>query len=187
VRGLKVKRSRLVYHLIHPKETLMKRRNLAAAMQLLTLMATLGFAQGADNKNAANTNSAKPKMSKKAIERALITREKATWEAVKKNDVKTFRRYMVADYVAVDDGGVHTLDVEVGLIPDVKIRAYTLSDVKVTLPASDTAIVTYKVNSQGDYKGEDFSGDYVCSSVWVNRGGTWLAALHTEVRAAKTP
>ena len=164
----------------------MKRRLVASAALLLAL-ATLGFAQGADNKNAANSNSAKPKMSRKATERALIAKEKALWEAVKNNDAKTFRRSFSADYVGVAEDGVHTLDVEVSQISEVKLRSYALSDIKVAMPSSDTAILSYKVNSQGDFKGQDFSGDYYCSSVWVNRGGRWVAAAHSEVRAAKTP
>ena len=165
----------------------MKKRQIGFAALILLMMATLGFAQGAENKNAANTNSAKPKMSKKAIERALIAKEKATWEAVKKNDVKGFKRNFSPDFAGVYEDGVHTVDVEAEQIADVKIKEYTLSDIKVALPTGDTAIITYKVNSQGDYKGQDFSGDYYCSSVWVNRGGKWVAVLHTEVKAAKTP
>ena len=165
----------------------MKKRQIGFAALILLMMATLGFAQGAENKNAANTNSAKPKMSKKAIERALIAKEKATWEAVKKNDVKGFKRNFSPDFAGVYEDGVHTVDVEAEQIPDVKMKMYTLSDIKVALPTGDTAIITYKVNSQGDYKGQDFSGDYYCSSVWVNRGGKWVAVLHTEVKAAKTP
>ncbi|MEN3331799.1 MAG: hypothetical protein V7641_1164 [Blastocatellia bacterium] len=165
----------------------MKRRHLAIATLILLMMATLGFAQGAENKNAANTNSAKPKMSKKAIERALIAKEKATWEAVKKNDVKGFKKNFSADFAGVYEDGMHTVDMEAEQIADVKMKSYTLSDIKVALPTGETAVITYKVNSQGDYKGQDFSGDYNCSSVWVNRGGKWVAVLHTEVKAAKAP
>jgi hypothetical protein len=166
---------------------MMEKRQIGFAALILLMMATLGFAQGAENKNAANTNSAKPKMSKKAIERALIAKEKTTWEAVKQNDVKGFKRNFSPDFAGVYEDGFHTVDMEAQQIPDVKMKLYTLSDIKVALPTSDIAIITYKVNSQGDYKGQDFSGDYHCSSVWMNRGGKWLAVLHTEVKAAKAP
>src|SRR6059058_2594921 len=99
----------------------MKRRFVAIAALLLAL-AALGFAQGAENKNAANTNSAKPKMSKKATERALIAKEKATWEAVKKHDVKGFKRNFSPDFAGVYEDGVHTVDVEAEQIADVKIK-----------------------------------------------------------------
>src|ERR1044071_9143671 len=68
------------------RRRLMKRHATIAALIILA-MAALGFAQGAENKNA-NANAAKPKMSKKAVERALIAKEKALWEAVKKGDIK---------------------------------------------------------------------------------------------------
>ena len=126
-------------------------------------------------------------MSKKAIERSLIAKEKALWEAVKKNDVNGFKRSFSADYVGVYEDGIHTLDVETEQVGEVKLKSYALSDIKMALPASDTAILTYKVNSQGDYKGQDFSGDYYCSSTWVSRGGRWVAVAHSEVKAAKAP
>ena len=163
----------------------MKRHATIAALIMLA-MATLAFAQGAENKNAGNANAAKPKMSKKAMERALIAKEKALWEAVKKNDAKSFRQSFVADYTGVAEDGIHTLDAEVGGIADVKMSSYALNDIKVTLPSGDTAVLAYKVTVQSAYKGQDISGDYYCLSVWVNRGGKWMAVSHSEVKAAKT-
>lgn len=165
----------------------MKRRHLAMATLVVLFVATLGLAQGGENKNAANPATAKPKMSKKAIERALVAKEKALWELVKNNDAKGFRRNFSPDYAGVYEDGIHTLDVEVKGIGDVKLKSYALSDIKMMMPTSDTAILTYKVNSQGEAQGQDISGDYYCSSVWVNRAGKWTAVSHSEVRAAKTP
>ena len=52
----------------------------------------------------------------------------------------------------------------------------------VTHPAQDVAIVVYKADLQGRYKGKDVSGTYNCSGVWMNKGGKWLCPLHTEVK-----
>jgi hypothetical protein len=157
------------------------------AALIVLLVATAGFAQGSENKNAANPNSAKPKMSKRAIERTLVAKEKSLWEMVKQGDVKGFKRNFSPDYAGVYEDGIHTLDVEADGISKTKLKAYALSDIKMMLPASDTAILTYKVNSQGEAQGQDFSGDYYCSSVWVNRGGKWIAVAHSEIKAAKAP
>ncbi len=164
----------------------MKRHATIAALIILAT-ATLGFAQGAENKNAGSANTAKPKMSKKAIERTLIAKEKALWDMVKQGDAKSFKRNFSPDFAGVYEDGIHTLDFDAEQIGKTKLKSYTLSDVKVMLPTSDTAILTYKVNSQGDFQGQDISGDYYCSSVWINRGGKWLAVMHSEARAAKTP
>lgn len=163
----------------------MKRR-LVALFVLVLAFATFGFAQGTENKNTANSNSAKPKMSKKAIERALIAKEKALWEAVKQGDAKSFRKSFSADYTAVAEDGTHGIDTEVEQIADVKMQSYALSDIKVTLPAGNTAVLAYKVTVQSAFKGQDISGDYYCLSVWVNRAGRWVAVAHSEVKAAKT-
>ena len=164
----------------------MKRRHLAMATLVVLFVATLGLAQGSENKNTASTNIAKPKMSKRAIERALVAKEKALWEMVKQGDVKGFKRNFSPDYAGVYEDGIHTLDAEVKGIGDVKLKSYALSDIKMMMPTSDIAILTYKVNSQGEAQGQDISGDYYCSSVWANRGGKWIAVSHSEVRAAKT-
>ena len=164
----------------------MKRR-IAMATWIVLLAATIGLAQGSDNKNTANSNSAKPKMSKKAIERTIVAKEKALWELVKNNDAKGFRRNFSPDYAGVYEDGVHTLDTEVKGIGETKMKSYALSDIKMIMPTSDTAILTYKVNSQAEAQGQDMSGDYYCSSTWVNRGGKWMAVSHSEVKAAKTP
>ncbi|MFL6213292.1 MAG: nuclear transport factor 2 family protein [Blastocatellia bacterium] len=165
----------------------MKRRHTVMATLVVLIVATLGFAQGSENKNAANTNSAKPKMSKKMIERAVVAKEKALWELVKKNDAKGFRKNFSPDFAGVYEDGIHTLDTEVQQIGEVKMKSYALTDIKMMMPTSDIAILTYKVNSQAEAQGQDISGDYYCSSTWVNRGGKWVAVMHSEVKAAKAP
>lgn len=166
----------------------MNRRQAGIAAVMLLMMVTLGFAQGAEKKTtAAKPGGAKSKMSGKPSHEALIAKEKALWEAVKNGDAKGFKREFIADYAGVNQDGVHTLDDDVRQIGIVKLRSYSLSDLKVALPASDAAVLTYKATVQGDYQGQDFSGDYYCLSVWVKRGGKWVAAAHSEVKAAKTP
>jgi hypothetical protein len=157
------------------------------ATWVVLLAATIGFAQGSENKNAAGANSAKPKMSKKAVERALVAKEKSLWEMVKNNDAKGFRKNFSPDFAGIYEDGIHSLDTDVQGISQVKMKSYALTDIKMIMPTSDTAILTYKVNSQAEAQGQDISGDYYCSSTWVNRGGKWIAISHSEVRAAKTP
>ena len=165
----------------------MRRRHTVLATLVVLIVATLGFAQGSENKNAANTNSAKPKMSKRAIERSLVAKEKSLWEMVKQGDVKGFKRNFSPDFAGVYEDGIHTLDTDVKGISETKLKSYALSETKMIMPTSDTAILTYKVNAQVEAQGQDVSGDYYCSSTWVNRGGKWIAVSHSEVKAAKAP
>ena len=165
---------------------MVNRRQAGIAAVMLLVMTTLGFAQGAEKKSAAKAGG-KSKTGGKPSHEALIAREKALWEAVKNGDAKGFKREFIADYAGVNEDGVHSLDDDVRQIGIVKLRSYSLNDLKVALPAGGTAVLTYKATVQGDYQGQDFSGDYYCMSVWVSRGGKWVAAAHSEVRAAKAP
>jgi len=163
------------------------RRQAGIAAVMLLVMTTLGFAQGAQNKAAAKAGGGKSKAGGKPSHEALIAREKTLWEAVKNGDAEGFKKEFIADYAGVNEDGVHTLEEDVKPIGTVKLRSYSLNDIKVALPATGTAVLTYKATVQGDYQGHDFSGDYYCMSVWVSRGGKWAAAAHSEVRAAKAP
>jgi len=68
-------------------------------------------------------------------------------------------------------------------VRDVDLKDFSFADTKVKFPKKDMAVLTYKLTIHGSYKGEDFSGVYFCSSVWVNHGGKWLGVLHTEAKS----
>jgi hypothetical protein len=48
----------------------------------------------------------------------------------------------------------------------------------------DSAIITYKANVKGSYKGKEFPPNptYV-SSVWAKRNGKWMVVYHQETMA----
>ena len=42
--------------------------------------------------------------------------------------------------------------------------------------------MTYKATLHATSGGKDISGTYNCGSVWVQQGGKWLGAFHTETK-----
>ena len=42
------------------------------------------------------------------------------------------------------------------------------------------AVVTYKAKVQATSGGNDMSATYNSGSVWVQQGGKWVGAFHTE-------
>jgi hypothetical protein len=54
----------------------------------------------------------------------------------------------------------------------------------VVFPHPKMAVMTYKAKLQATADGKDISGTYNSGSVWVQQGGKWVGAFHTE---AKTP
>ena len=68
---------------------------------------------------------------------------------------------------------------------DLKYESSVLSDFKV-MQYGDTAVVTYQSVDKGSYKGQDISGTYRWTDVWVKHGGKWqiVAGQGTPVMAA---
>lgn len=65
------------------------------------------------------------------------------------------------------------------------VKAFQLSDMDVTFPNEDTAIITYRVRQSvakrdGARSTEQEMAD---SSVWTRKNGQWLCAIHTETPA----
>jgi ketosteroid isomerase-like protein len=55
--------------------------------------------------------------------------------------------------------------------------------VNVAFPDRDTAVVTYKVATQGTEDGKDMSGTYNAASVWHKHADGRHTVFHTEVKA----
>lgn len=157
----------------------MKKHFTLAGITLLT-MASLCFGQSDLNKAAKAKGKA---MTQSSPDKALIAREIEVWEVVKNKQVDAFRKYYADNYSGVSSDGVKGINQEVEGVRIVDLKSYTLADTKVVFPNKDTAVLTYKVTVQGSYQGQDISGVYYASSVWVNQGGKWLAILHTEAKA----
>jgi uncharacterized protein DUF4440 len=157
----------------------MKKYFTLAGLTLLT-MVSLCFGQSDLNKGAKTKGKA---MSQISPDKFLIDREKALWEIVKNKQVDAFRKYYADHYSGVSSDGVKDINQEVEGVRIVDLKDYSLADTKVVFPNKATAVLTYKVTVQGSFQGQDISGVYYASSVWVNQGGKWLAILHTEAKA----
>lgn len=157
----------------------MKKYFTLAGLTLLT-MVSLCFGQTDSNKTAKTKGKVGSQISP---DKSLIDREKALWEIVKNNQVDAYRTYYADGYRGVSSDGVKDINQEVEGVRIVQLKDYLLADTKVVFPNKSTAVLTYKVTVHGSYQGQDISGVYYASSVWVNQGGKWLAILHTEAKA----
>jgi hypothetical protein len=146
----------------------------------LLAMISLCFGQADINKAAKTKGKA---MNQSLPHNALIDREKALWEIVKNKQVEAYKTYYADNFSAVYSDGVKDINQEVEGVRIVDLKDYSLTETKVVFPNKVTAVLTYKVTVHGSFKGEDISGVYYASSVWVKQGGKWLAILHTEAKA----
>src|SRR5262245_21981596 len=123
----------------------------------------------------------KPKAGKSAPSEATIADlEKSAWEAYKNKQADAFKALMSKDYYGVYAEGVKTLDAELADMAKSDLRDYSFTDVKVVFPHPKVAVLTYKAKIQATSEGKDMSGTYNSGSVWVQQGGKWVGAFHTE-------
>jgi Domain of unknown function (DUF4440) len=114
---------------------------------------------------------------------SIMELEKKSWDTYKNRQADAFKALCAPNYTGVYDVGMKDTQKEVADMNDIELRNISFSDTHVTHPRKNVAIVTYKADLQGAYKGKDFSGMYNCSAVWMNESGKWLCALHTEVKS----
>ena len=123
------------------------------------------------------------KSDKSASKEAAVTDlEKSAWEAYKNKQADAFKRLLSKDYCGAYAEGIKTLDTEVADMAKTDLRDYSFADMKVVFPKGGVAVITYKVTQHATSAGQDVSGTYNISSVWVKEGGKWLGVLHTEAK-----
>jgi uncharacterized protein (TIGR02246 family) len=123
-----------------------------------------------------------PKEDAKAVEQLLRTLNDAYF----KKDVDTMKRLMSDDHVAiVASGQRESKEEHLKSLADLKLTEYTMEDVKVTMPSKDVAIITYRANVKGSFKGKELPPKITASSVWANRNGKWQEVLYQETAVEK--
>jgi hypothetical protein len=114
---------------------------------------------------------------------SIIELEKKAWDTYKSRQSDAFQALLAPGYTGVYDSGAKDVKTELADMNETEIRGVSFGGTHVTHPTKDVAIIVYKAEVQGAYKGKDISGTYNCSAVWMNKGGKWLCVLHTEVKA----
>jgi len=149
----------------------MKRPFILCCVALLAI-APVSFTQGKPAKTGKSA----------ATESTITDLEKSAWEAYKNKQADAFRALMSKEYSGVYAEGVKTLDTEVADMAKSDLRDYSFSDVKVVFPHPKMAVMTYKATVQATADGKDVSGTYNSGSIWVQQGGKWVGAFHTEAK-----
>ncbi len=121
-----------------------------------------------------------------SLEKALIDRENALWGELKNKQPEEFSKFFTDDYRGVLSSGINTKKDEIEGSQQCDLQNFSLTEAEVVFPTDDTAIVIYKNAVKNFSRGQDISGSFYNSSVWVNRDGQWQLILHTEARINKT-
>ena len=107
--------------------------------------------------------------------REIVDMERQAREASLQRDSEFSQRTLAEDYVAITPlGQVTTKQDTVSARKNRQLRydSIDVSDMVVRL-YGDTAVVTARADVKGHQLGEDFSGPYRYTRVWVRRTGHW--------------
>ena len=118
-------------------------------------------------------------------EQLLIDLEKKAWDLYHNRKIDEVRKYYIPEFRAVSAGGVHGLEDSLKAANEMTTKDFSMSDIKVTFPVKDTALLTYKYKSTTTYKGKTSTDTMVSSTVWVMKDGEWKTALYSEVKAGQ--
>jgi ketosteroid isomerase-like protein len=107
--------------------------------------------------------------------RQIVDMERQAKEASLRRDSNFSLRTLADDYVAITPlGQVTTKDETITARRSGQLRyeAMNVTDMVVRV-YGDTAVVTARADVKGHQLGEDFSGPYRYTRVWVRRNGQW--------------
>lgn len=104
-----------------------------------------------------------------------IAREKQVWETLKKKDYDAFASFLAEDQIEVEEAGVYNKAESVKGVGMADLSKAMPSDFKTANLNSNSTLVTYLVKGPPALFGPLGERD---STIWVNRGGKWLAAFH---------
>lgn len=147
-------------------------------MKIAPILVALALAAPAASAQTPATpqKSAAAKPADSNVEQTLMKMERDALAALLKRDVAAFGRVFADDAVLVTpDGSPQTksqllADLKSG---DLVIESSEMSDMKVRA-YGDAAVVTYVTTDKGKYKGQDISGRFRWTDVFVRRSnGTW--------------
>ena len=114
------------------------------------------------------------------VVREIVDLEHQAKDAALHRDAAFVERTLADDYVAITQlGQIVTKADTVAARKTAQLRYDTIeiSDMVVRL-YGNTAIVTARANVKGTELGEEFSGPYRFTRVWVRRNGKWLTVSY---------
>ncbi|HAF13401.1 MAG TPA: hypothetical protein DCK93_14015 [Blastocatellia bacterium] len=102
-----------------------------------------------------------------------VVNEKLAWEAIKRKDYDTFASFLDSNQVEVEADGVYDKAGTLKGVTMVDASKSEQSDFKTVKVDSVARLVTYLVTIPGAKPDKERH-----STIWVNRGGKWLALFH---------
>src|SRR5712692_2072685 len=113
---------------------------------------------------------------------AIMTKEKAAWQAFKDKKSDEFNKLLSPNFMAVYSDGIYNKQQEIDSMKKWDMKSFALSDFNLVMTDADTAVVTYNVKVEGTMEGKDASGNYNAGSIWQMKKGEWHPIFHTNTK-----
>ncbi|HMF56162.1 MAG TPA: nuclear transport factor 2 family protein [Pyrinomonadaceae bacterium] len=108
--------------------------------------------------------------------------ENQVWDAIKRRDYTAFSAFLADDFIEVEPDGVYDKAASVKALMSVDLSKFTLSDFQVTRIDDDASLITYVVHPPSPSTDTERH-----STIWVKRGGKWLAVFHQGTPQSHAP
>ena len=123
-------------------------------------------------------------MATNAIDNEIIAVEREYWDSMITKDPTVAERLTADESMIVGAQGVSTVSSKT-IGPMVKsdgwkLKKYEFSDIKVTSPSPDLALIGYHVKEELEVEGKPVSLEANDSTAWARQDGKWVSVLHTE-------
>jgi len=106
--------------------------------------------------------------------------EKMVWEALKANDSDAFAAFLTSDSIEVEQDAVNDKAGSVKGVSQMDLSKASLSEWKTVTFDDDAKLVTYMLKLPGAKPDQSRH-----TTIWVNRGGKWLALFHQGTPVAQ--
>ena len=119
---------------------------------------------------------------------AALEHELGTFDLYIDRDWETLDAWTGADYVGVAvDGSFVTREAMLAGLQDEKLTVHPpdLGEMRVLMITPDAYMVTYPLDFNGVYDGNEFSNPRTVSSLWVKRDGRWQNIFLAEEERAE--
>jgi hypothetical protein len=154
---------------------------------MLALALAPAFAQSQQEKSAIPAKTFFSQVAgsgSKALENQLVGNEQRLAQSEQKKDRAFLREALADDFIYVAYNGlVFTKEKIVQAVKYMDIDNYKMENFKVRSLGPQAAVLTYDLKVQGNVAGRELPQKEYASSVWVAKGGHWIAVLHQETPA----
>ena len=122
-----------------------------------------------------------------SLQQTLETLERKSWAAWKARDSKFFEAFLSADHLEIGGHGVagKAAVLQTVATPNCQVRSYSLADFHFVQLNAATAVLTYRAEQDTTCSGAPVPSPAWATSVYVERGHTWLNAVYQQTPLAK--